>query len=163
MTTTDQVSLFCLGNPPNPPGGLRFLNGLVQADHSVRLIEFINTLSSSMLWTRRAIGEFWTLQCDGAPPPGVNPGPLFLAGFASGSVLIVPPSQTPGGRPETWHAGPVPGGFTLENLALRDAGVAARFLDGRPANGAVGLASNTDPPSTHWLVRPFQGSGPVVE
>src|SRR5262249_27088017 len=91
MTTTDHVSLFCLGNPPNPPGGLRFLNGLVQADHSVRLIEFINTLSSSMLWTRRAIGEFWTLQCDGAPPPGVNPGPLFLFGFASGSVLIVPP------------------------------------------------------------------------
>src|SRR5262249_13581558 len=150
----------------NPPGGLRFLNGLVQGDHSVNLAEFINTLSNSMLWTRRAIGEFWTLQCDGAPPPGVDPGPLFLAGSSGGSVLIVPRSQTPGGRPETWLAGPVTGGFTLENLALRDAGVAARFLDGRPANGAVGLASITDPPSTHWFVRPFQitgPAGPVIE
>lgn len=146
----DTITLRCLGNVPGP----RFLNGLVQGDHSVVLAATDD--DSGTRWRRgqSASGHSWNLKCLGDPPPGVDPGQLFLAGSASGGVLIALASQTPGGTPETWHARPVPGGFTLENVALRDAGVAARFLDGRTGTGDVGLAPNTDPPftGTHWEV-----------
>jgi hypothetical protein len=153
----NNVLVSCQGTIPGP----RLLTGRVQGDHRVVLTPAFD-VTNQQLWARSTSDDSlapiqnWFLRCLGHPPPGVDPGPLFLAGSRQGSVLIVPPSQTPGGRPEIWEARRAGGdvfNFTLENVALRDAGVAARFLDGRTATGTVGLAPNTNPPFTGTLWR----------
>jgi hypothetical protein len=155
----EHVLVSCKGHIPGP----RLLTGLVQGDHSVVLSNAFD-LTNQQLWARlssdasSAPVQNWFLRALGHPPPGVHPGPLFLSGGADGVVLIVPPSQT-GGQPQIWEArldpnfDPDTGGFnfTIENVALRDAGVAARFLDGRTGDGTVGLAPNTNPPFTGTL------------
>jgi hypothetical protein len=157
------VTLFCLGTGP---GQMRMLSGLTRGDHGVELREFqdLEVHTTSWLRTQSASGHTWTLRCVGLPPPGVDPGHLFLFGGSSGGVIITP--VAPGEKIQTWRARPVSGdGFTLENVALRNANIAARFLDGRTQDGSVGLAPNTDPPftGTHWSVRPITGAGPFLE
>lgn len=151
----DNVTLRCLGDVPGP----RFLRGLMRENHGVRLVTAQGGHRGDTVWRRvqSASGRTWTLQCLGAAPAGVDPGSLFLGGTSNGSVLIAVKAQMPDGVPEPWRARPVPGmdgAFTLENVALRDGGIAARFLDGRTQFGAVGLAPNTDPPftGTRWEV-----------
>ena len=162
-TLVDTITLRCLGNVDGP----RFLRGLVREDHSVRLVSLSEGHSDDTHWERgqSASREFWELQCLGGQPPGVTHTALFLGGGRSGSVLITPASQGPEGKPQIWHAREVPGlpvAFTLESVALRDAGVAARFLDGRTQSGEVGLAPNTDPPftGTHWEISRVKNTGP---
>jgi hypothetical protein len=153
----DDVTLRCLGTAPGP----RFLRGMMRGDHSVVLVTLKEGQDNDTHWRRdqNSNGHLWTLRCLGNPPPGVDPGFQFIGGSRDGAVIIAPKDQMPDGKPEIWRARPVPGvanAFTLENIALRDVGVANRFLDGRTQNGSVGLAPNTDPPftGTHWEVVP---------
>jgi hypothetical protein len=160
--STDPVTLFCLGTGP---GQRRLLSGLTRGDHGVEMREFQDLEAHTTSWarTQSASGRTWTLRCMGDPPPGVERSNLFLFGGSSGGVIITPAS--PDEKIQTWRARPVRGGFTLENVALRNAKIAARFLDGRTQDGSVGLAPNTDPPftGTHWSVTPITGAGPFVQ
>ena len=158
--TFDTIFLRCLGNVP----GSRVLTGLVRGDHSVVLSR--TTEEDGAVW-RRGIsqsGKNWNLECLGSPPAGVNPGHLFLFGGNDGGVIITPKDQT-GGHPQVWHAEQTPSGaFTLENVALRDAGFKNRFLDGRTVQGDVVLSPGTKPPftGTHWEIIPASFHGDNV-
>ena len=161
----DKIFLRCLGNVPGP----RFLCGLTQGDHSVVLAEKLGDFGT--VWSRHISksGMSWRLECLGPPPPGVDPGKLFLFGSNSAAVIITP--RKPGfDRTQSWHVEEVPGGVTLENRALRDAGIERRFLDGRTDAADVVLSPNTDPPftGTHWEIhladlKDDQGLTPVPE
>jgi hypothetical protein len=156
----DAVTLRCLGNVDGP----RFLRGLVRGNHGVRLVTLLGH-GNDTEWGRSRQGnkgQFWTLDCRGRAPDGVTPTTLYLFGLRGGKVII--DTLSPGDEPELWHARPTPGlppAVTLENIALRDAGVDARFLDGRTKTGEVGLAPNTGPAftGTRWEVGHVAGTG----
>jgi hypothetical protein len=107
-------------------GGL-FLNGRTAGDHGVDLLTDGNDPNRGTRWRRGVSGNRWTLECLGNPPPGTDPGRLFLAGTSSNTVLIAPDQQ------HKWKATPVGNGFTLEN---RTQGLQGKFLVGPPGRDA---------------------------
>ncbi|MGB9366725.1 MAG: hypothetical protein WCE79_12025 [Xanthobacteraceae bacterium] len=138
----------------SPGIGNHHLNGLTGGNHSVVLAPSVSP--SGTRWRRASRGNIWVLRCLGDPPQGVVAQDLFLAGSNSGSVLIVPRDQTPGGKPETWRATQVgQDTFTLECLAPLSG---PRFLEGRPGSSAVFLSNNGDPQFTRWKVE-----GPPID
>jgi hypothetical protein len=143
----NNVSLRCLGNIPGP----RYLDGRT-ADGTVGLAPDLTARYSGTKWRVYRAGDgVVALFC-----LGTTQGPRWLDGrTADGTVGLAPGTKKPytGTR---WQVVQLDSG-NPNIVALKCLGDinGPRWLDGRTANGSVGLASTTQPPftGTRWEVR----------
>jgi len=144
----NNVSLRCLGNIP---GSLRYLDGRT-ANGTVGLAPNLTPKFTGTKWRVVRAGEgVIALKCLGNVE-----GPRWLDGrTADGTVGLAPNTNKPftGTR---WQVVQVDGN-NPNIVALKCLGdiEGSRWLDGRTADGTVGLAPTTEPPftGTKWEVR----------
>jgi hypothetical protein len=144
----NNISLRCLGNLP----GSRYLDGRT-GDGTVGLAPSLTPNYSGTKWRVYRAGEGVALFC-----LGNFQGPRWLDGrTADGTVALAPGTKKPytGTR---WQVVQIDSN-NPNIVALRCLGdiEGPRWLDGRTANGSVGLASTTAPPftGTKWEVRRY--------
>jgi len=141
-----QINLKCLGNTPGPT----YLDGRT-ANSTVGLAPKTAKPYSGTKWLVASMqGDLLRLQCKGSVP-----GNRWLDGrTGNGSVGLAPNTKEPF-TGTLWRV------VYLDRnnpniIALECQGKVngPRWLDGRTANGSVGLAPKTDPPytGTHWEV-----------
>ena len=147
LSAGNHVSLRCLGNIPGP----RYLNGRT-ANGTVGLAPNLSPEFTGTEWRVVRAGDgVVELKC-----LGDIEGPRWLDGrTADGTVGLAPNTNRPftGTR---WQVLQV--GYNNPNIvALRCLGdiEGPRWLDGRTADGTVGVAATTEPPftGTKWEVR----------
>ena len=147
LSAGNHVSLRCLGNIPGP----RYLNGRT-ANGTVGLVPNLSLEFTGTEWRVVRAGDgVVELKC-----LGDIEGPRWLDGrTANGTVGLAPNTNRPftGTR---WQV--VQLGYDNPNIvALRCLGdiPGPRWLDGRTADGTVGVAATTEPPftGTKWEVR----------
>ena len=149
LSVGNHVSLRCLGNIPGP----RYLDGRT-ADGTVGLAPNLSAKYSGTRWRVVRAGDgVVELKC-----LGDIEGPRWLDGrTADGTVGLAPNTNEPftGTR---WQVLQV--GYNNPNIvALRCLGdiEGPRWLNGRTADGTVGVAPTTEPPftGTKWEVVPI--------